>query len=193
VGEDCPARNKPVVDAYKSAERIFNLYLASRHALNMQMDNHANADDAFTSGMLQERAHYYLNALNNYLHCQKLLGHSQPGDALTEECSRGVFRLSCVQEPTQPLCQDPSGERRSVIITTRTISGGGRTTSAGGDDFPGAPETPEYGTSSSKVSIKLPTKGEISEIGKSMTEKERLELKKAIQKNKVNVTAAQPY
>jgi len=192
VGEDCAVRNKPVVDAYKNAERVFSLYLASRSALNMQEDNHTKADDAFTSGMLQERAHYYSNALNNYLGCQKLLGPSQPGDPLAQECSKGILRLSCVQDPSQTVCQDPGGERRTVVITTRTTSSGGRTASAG-DDFPGADNTPEDETSSSKVSIKLPTTDEISEINKSMTKKEKLDLKRAIEQNKVSVTAKQPY
>lgn len=192
VGEDCAIRNKPVVDAYKNAEHIFSLYLASRDTHNMLVDDHIRADDSFTSGLLQERAHYYSNALSNYLRCQKLLRPSQPGDSLAQECSKGLFRLSCVQNPSQTVCQDSGGERRTVVITTRTTSSGGRTTSAG-DDYPGADNTPKDRTSSSNVSIKLPTADEISEINKSMTEKEKLDLKQAIEQNKVSVTAKQPY
>ena len=194
-GPDCAAANEPVIGAFKTASRIFETYLASR---GQAASPAQEANDNYKRGLLQEGAHEYGEAVFSYHRCQQLANASSSGD-LTR-CSENYLRLKCSADPRFAFCQSTgSGITQTVTMTTTTESGG-FVASAVGDDQPAitgqaAPDRSKikakrrarHQSESLTVAVNLPSKREISEITRSMTEAEKLALEQAFKQQKLVV------
>lgn len=189
--ENCASQNAPVVSAYRTASRLYDLYLTDRDMAKKDwpVSRNQQANDAFWRGFLQERSQDYGDAERNYSWCVRLEKNSDTPDAENlSHCASGLNRLNCLARFTLALCQAQGSDDSQIVRIVTTREGGGIVASAEIDDPNDVSPPPRVQTDSSIVAVKPPTREELSQMNKAITREQMQNLQRAIDEQKLTIT-----
>jgi len=161
----CSSQDQQLLAAYATASRMFD----RSHSVN------GNANDAYFSGFLQERAHFFSRASSSYLTCITLAAETQAAK-LGQSCATRLTVVHCALNPNVTTC------RRTGLQIVTISSGGGQVASVGDDDTDKPIST----------AISMPTAQDIATLSQSMTEQQKGYAKGVIQSRGLKLSPQKP-
>ena len=161
----CSSQDQQLLTAYATASRMFD------HSHNVN----GNANDAYFSGFLQERAHIFSGASSRYLTCITLASETQAAK-LSQSCATRLTVVHCALNPNVTAC------RRTGPQIVTISSGGGQVASVGEDDTDKPIST----------AIIMPSAQDIASLSQTMTEQQKGAAKSVIQGRELNLNPQKP-